>query len=389
MHIKSVICFVLLISLLPTLKGQPRLVSPPENIATQLSKMISALKKGKAPGAGIIVRVLRPGQWEWTFAEGINNRSVQSLAKPDLVFRAASISKLFCATAVLKLASEGVLSVDDKIASWLPAAYTADFSNKDKITIKDLLCHTSGIGEVQAELNLFEDPDKNYTDTLLTIISALNNKGLGYGQFFYSNSNYVLLTKVVEKASALSYKEYLNRNIISPLSLNDTYVDALPEEKRFIGYVPGFYIPGLAETDTLIDYSDMSVSWGPGAADISSTTKDLVSFYSALQSGKIIPMRWVDSMVMHKAGPFNKQFYDYYGYGTMLQQKEGTPFAVGHTGNGAGYTNLLCHLLPTDVFVCVSFNRHGVDPRFFKEFLEKINDILATTNMQTISLFSF
>ncbi|TAE59659.1 MAG: class A beta-lactamase-related serine hydrolase, partial [Bacteroidetes bacterium] len=326
--IRSIILTTALVAVLQ-LVSQPALPPPPANVAANLATLSTNFRINETIAPGLIVRIYNPGNWEWSFADGIRNVGTGSPATPGLVFRAASLSKIFCATAVLKLASEGTLSLDDNIGEWLPASYVAQIENNSQITIRRLLTHTSGLDEPQFGTSLAGNflgaPQINYRDSILQIIANQSGSPFGVGNFYYSNANFNLLAEIVKNASGIPYQQYLQQAIIQPLGLSETYLDSLPLATGFNGYIPCITLVNcpLPDPFTLLDYSQANVGWGYGAADISSTTKDLIQFYYALQNGQIIPPNWVDSLTAHSVDAANSFANKRYGYGTMLFQRNG------------------------------------------------------------------
>lgn len=358
--------------------GQPKLPAPPMAISDRLISFTNDFRNTKAGAPGVIVRIYNPDKWELDFANGLSDIKNQTPAKSDMVFRTASISKLFCATAILKLVDEKTLKLNDPIGKWFDKSFIEGLPNGEKITIKDLLRHTSGLPEPQLEnslednnLSLQEDilsnPTKNYSNTILKVIAKLSGSSLGYGTYFYSNANFNLLAEIIKRATGLTYKTYLENYIIKPLSLGNTYQDSLPVDNLFVGYIPCSSIPNCnLDEDALIDYSYANVSWGIGAADISSTTKDLIKFYYSLQNSKIVPKDLVDSMSFDASQ---------YGLGTMIFSRNGIPYAIGHMGTGQCYSNILCKLIPSNIYICFSFNRFSIG-------INKLNDYLYGLNTE-------
>ncbi|MDH7462147.1 serine hydrolase [Chitinophagaceae bacterium 26-R-25] len=356
-------------------KAQPTLPAPPSAISDSLISLTKLFKK-KSGAPGVIVRIYNPDKWEWNFSNGLSDITNQAPAKPDMIFRTASVSKLFCATAILKLASEGTLKLNDPINKWLDKHFVDGLSNGNRITIQDLLRHTSGLPEPQLENSLQDDilsnPMKNYGDTILTIIGKLSGQSLGYGFYFYSNANFNLLAEIIKNATGSTYRTYLNKNIIQPLNLKNTYQDSLPFDNSFKGYIPCSRLPNCnLLKDTLIEYSYANVSWGTGCADISSTTQDLIKFYYSLQNGQIIPKNMVDSMSTNSS---------LYGLGTMMFRRNGICYAIGHMGTGQCYSNILCKLIPSNIYISFSFNRFMVGIDNVNDYLYGLNTIVKGVN---------
>lgn len=329
----------------------------------------------KNGGVGVLVHVFNPGVMDWNYVSGLADVDRQIPATPEMCYRIASISKLFCATAILKLVSTGALTLDDPISIWFTDEYVAKFINGDKITIRNLLNHTSGIYEPQG---MYIDPINDSTDysaILLDLIANMKHTA-GYSNFFYSNANYNLLAEIVKKASKMPYKDYITSAIINPYKLVSTFVSSLPVNNRFKGYIPSIFLKKYSSSDktSLIDASDFNLTYAIGAADISSSTRDLVKFYYALHSGKIIPLNLVAEMTsntMASSYPSKR-----YGLGTMLFENNGTIAAHGHMGQSAGYKNLLVKSNLSNTYIAISINRFHVSDKVILEFMFGLSDII-------------
>lgn len=369
---KGIIIFQLIL-LLGLSSGAQTLPAPQPLVSDELRKASMEFIRKNADAPGVMIRVYRPGKWDWGFANGINSIAGNATASPELVFRAASISKLICATAVLQLASKGVLSLNDKIGTWLPKEYVAKLKEGDRITVRNLLQHTSGLYEPQASTNFLKYPTTDFSSSILSII-ANQELNFNYNDFFYSSANYTLLAEIVKIASGMSYREYLEQRIFKPLNLNETSVDVLPPLKYFHGYIPASSLPNYmpADSNKLVDFSHANMSWAKGSADICSSTKDLTRFYAALNNGKILPKNWVDSMTLSPVTPRVKQKFAKYGYGTMIFDND---FATGHFGNGPGYSNFLCKIAGSETYVCVAMNGYFIPFNGFNEYLVAIGRI--------------
>ncbi len=367
--------YIFSISWSVTTYAQAKLPKPSKDKALQLSQATQAILEN-LKGVGILVKIYRSNHWAWEYAGGSNSHKSAQPLHPNMIFRSASISKLFCATAILKLVESEKIALNDKIELFLPKGYTDHFINKNQITISDLLQHTSGLMEPQDMLGILEDPKRNFRDSLFSAIQDVNKTDF-HGHFSYSNANYALLSLIIERISGKSYQQFLKEIIFEPLHLKDTYVNFLPLDRRMRGYIPGSYLQrDGVDADSLVDYSEMNTSWGPGGADISSTTSDLIKFLYNLENGKLVPMSLVRLMTSTISRPIFRQIFSGYGLGTMIFPLTGREYAVGHTGHAPGYTNLLCWIPSTDTYVCVAFNRHAIPVKNFIEYLNKIVDVL-------------
>jgi D-alanyl-D-alanine carboxypeptidase len=202
---------------------------------------------------GVVVGVWVPGEGEYVVARGKANLETGEKREVGDPFRVGSITKTFVATAVLRLVEEGELSKSDKLAEWYP-----DFPNAEKITVDDLLRMRSGIVE-GSDMDAFWEA---YEKDRLAGVSAddvieraaQSSAQLGYPpdqRTEYTNVNYVLLGKIVEKVSGEDLGAHLSRTILEPLGLEDT---TYPKTSDLPGDLHGYHrdIARVEPVDTTV-----------------------------------------------------------------------------------------------------------------------------------------
>jgi CubicO group peptidase (beta-lactamase class C family) len=194
-------------------------------------------------------------------------------------FRIGSLTKQFTAACILLLAEHGKLKLDDPIKTYLPDAPPA----WDKVTLYNLLTHSSGIPNFTG--GPAWDAYKWNPHTPDETITLFRNRPLDFApgeKFAYSNSNYILLGRIIEKASGLSYEQFLQENILCPLGMRDTGVDhdtaILPQRVRGYNPVPGGFAHALS--------SSMTIPYAAGF--LYSTTDDLFKWEQGLFGGKVL-----------------------------------------------------------------------------------------------------
>lgn len=212
-------------------------------------------------------------------------------------FRAGSITKTFVATVVLRLAAEGRLRLDDPVDAWLPGAVP----DGHRITLRHLLNHTSGLYDVVRTLPMPPSPEffanrwRTWTPAELVARAVAHppTSGTPGRAFRYTNTGYVLLGQVVEKATGRTYGEEVERRLIRPLGLHGT---AMPgASPRIPGPHPHGYVPRDTEGN-LADYTEMNPSVFGAGGELISTAEDLNRFFAALLGGRLLPGRLLDEM---------------------------------------------------------------------------------------------
>ena len=254
------------------------------------------------------------------YTKSIGFSDVESKTKPNETtkYRIGSISKSFTSALVFKAVEENKLSLDTKISKYFP-----NIKNADKISISNLLNHRSGIHSFTDNENYLSwNTQKKSEEELLKIIEDGGSNFEPDTKADYSNSNYVLLSFILEKIYKKPYSEILQEKIIKPIGLKNTYVGGKInlENNEADSYI--FENNWIKETET-----DLSIPLGAGA--IVSTPSDLLQFAEALFNGKIISEKSLKLMETIK---------DDYGSG-LFQMPFGAKKAFGHTGGIDGFSS--------------------------------------------------
>lgn len=337
--------------------------APPEDVRNELQQIIdSGLEETGIPGMQI--EISSP-QWTWNSAAGNASAISGEKAEPGMRFIIASVSKSFTSVAVQKLSESGKLSLDDKISSWLPAELVETIPNGEIITIRQLLDHTSGIADYDEDsiiLMEYNEPDKpvSYQFSLEQGIkeSPLYPPGTGYT---YSNVNYILLTLIVDNAAGIPYADYLQREILIPAGLNDTFLQQTNQ-------IPGSHMKAalLGEDGSIMDCTNLYVLFDRGAGDIISTASDLNRFHRALRSGEIIDL---DTLAIMEEP--STQSGDYgLGYATN-QLKSLNMTIMGHNGGYPGSITYWYYIPEKDTYIALNLNSMDVS-------MEKPDNVLKS-----------
>jgi CubicO group peptidase (beta-lactamase class C family) len=218
--------------------------SPVADVAGQLeAKAASFVKENRLPGAA--VGIVHEDKLVWSKGIGFADVKKKRRADPKTLYRIASITKTFTATAVMQLRDEGKLALDDPLVTYLPelAVAKSTFAPIEGLTIRRLLSHESGLQS--------EPPDADFSLVLYESEAAKNLARAAdisltvppNTQWKYSNLGYQLLGELVARASGMTYARYIRSKILSPLKMTSTALDPLPQRlqaRRAIGYEPRF-----------------------------------------------------------------------------------------------------------------------------------------------------
>ncbi|OXB06667.1 serine hydrolase [Flavobacterium plurextorum] len=269
----------------------------------------------------------------------------------DTKFRLGSISKQFTALLIVKLAEEGKIKLDVPITTYLPDYPKA---NGDKITIHQLLTHTSGIPNYTSLPNFFKDKSRNpYTpEEFVKTFSSLPLDFTPGEKFNYSNSGYFLLGYIIEKISGKTYEQYLQEIIFTPLKMVNSGYDHsdIILKNRAAGYErQGKAIRNAA-------YLDMSLPYAAGS--LYSTVEDLFLWDQALYTNKLLTEKSMESLFK----PYIKAWNGFYGYGWSTYEVpngENSKLNVVEHGGGINGFNTIISRIPADKNLVVLLNNTG------------------------------
>lgn len=219
---------------------------------------------------GMVVYIDQAGKTPQYFTSGWHDRESKIPAKPDALFKIASISKLYDALAVTKLVSDGRLSLDKTIADYLPEL-SGKIENSDKITLRLMIQHRSGIPNFTDAPNFWATPTETFEESLALIQGKPANFEPDE-DYEYCNTNYLLINKIMDDELGYENFQFIQEEILTPLNLNNTF-ESLSEvnlEDVMSGYHVGY--PSDLKTN---DYG------------MHATAKDVGTFLRALNDGSL------------------------------------------------------------------------------------------------------
>lgn len=323
-------------------KYAPGPASPlPADLVSKLDRAAQeSFKNAAAPGA--IVGVQTP-QGKWTAAYGYADPVTQAPMTTDMHMRIGSVTKTFTGTLILQLAQEGKLSLDDPIAKYYPG-----IPNGDRITLEQLANMTSGIASYYTDAFLaqyFGHPDTVFTPDQLIAYGVSASPIFEPGAMFnYSNTNTVLLGKVIEEVTGQPVREALQQRILGPLGMRQSSLpDASPDIPE--PHAQGYTLQGSA-TGQPLDATNWSPSFGWTAGGMISTLSDLLIYDHALGTGQSLLSPETQIARLHS-------FPAPAGYGFALGCIGGW---IGHTGELPGFNTALYYDTTTNTSVVVLVN---------------------------------
>lgn len=332
------------------------------------------ISRREAPG--LAVGIAHRGKLVFSRGYGMANLETGTPVLPDTIFNIFSVTKSFTAAAVMQLAERNRLRLDDPISR-----YFADFSRGDEVTIRQLLSHTSGLKDYAGSSAALAKTDAK-PDELVALIARLNSTfAFDPGtRSQYSNSNFVLLGRIIEIVSGVSYSQYLTDNIFAPARLERTAVDRNQDVVR--GRATGY----AANPGPLVHfenhYLDVSMPFAAGA--IRSNVSDLAKWFTAFFDGRIVSLTSVKAMTTIPARLNNGRLAGdvpanpavapgsagYYGLGIRSYQLHGHS-AIGPSGSWAHFSAKVTNY-PQDRLLIVVLANVGGKAGEIEEAIAKI-----------------
>lgn len=187
----------------------------PDTVEEQLDE---AIERGFD---GMIVYVDQAGKPPEFYAAGWHDRANKIPAYPQALFKIASISKLYVAVAITKLAHAGRLSLDDQLADYYPEL-VGRIENAEEITLRQMVQHRSGIPNFTDHPGFWSDQPEGSDGALQYALDLPANFKPGEG-YAYSNTNYLLLSEIIEKIVGYNRHQFLREEILIPLGLKNTF----------------------------------------------------------------------------------------------------------------------------------------------------------------------
>lgn len=320
----------------------------PASKRAYIDSIMNAYYKPSDPGA--VVLAAKDGKILFRKAYGMASLELGVKQRPEFLFPLGSIVKQFTAVSILKLCQEGKISLQDDIRKFIP-----DYNSHGRsVTVENLLTHTSGI------MSLYEMPgymklrrEEYAPDSLRKLFQDKELYFEPGTDWNYSNSGFTLSGMVIEKVSGMSFSEYLQKNILTPLGMTRTFIAA--GDKVVPGLVPyyrsagkGTYKPG--------PYFSFSSLFAAG--DIISCCDDMLKWDEALYTEKILKKEWLGRAWTSCRLPDGQKTN--YGYGWALGEYKGMHF-IQHDGI-AGYLSDAIRVPEKHLYVFIASNNGSVSP---------------------------
>ena len=283
---------------------------------------LAAVTDGKGESAGAAV--------------GKGNLETGQAPPMDGEVRVGSNTKTFVAVVVMQMVQEGKVGLDEPIEIYLPGLIKGEGIDGSKITVRQLLQHTSGLPDFDETLFGTTDVFQyryHYVTPRDVLDSALSKPAQFEPgtQWKYTNTNYIVLGMLIERVSQRPVGEQIDERIVKKLGLSHTYFPAQGEEKIRGTHPQGYHLNGEGKLE---DITEIDPTWGWAAGAMVSTPSELNTFFQAVLDGRLLTQASIQEM---KKGVDIGSGGRVYGLGLI-----GTPLscggtAWGHGGDIAGY----------------------------------------------------
>lgn len=337
---------------------------PPGTLEERFQATLDHLRAEKG-FPGVVAAYALPDGTVATFAGGLADREAGTAMTRDARLLAGSIGKTFVAAVALEMVKEGRLELDGKIELWLSdRSWFARLPNARDITLRHLLTHSSGLSDhyqdpdIEAVVTAGRatgDRDWHITPDQAVEVIANNPAPFAPGQgFAYTDTGYILVGLIIEKAAGAPYYDELRRRFLEPLKLGMT---SAADRRDLAGLVPGYIgkanpmgLPAKTVENGRMAFSPASEWTGGGLV---SNPADLVRWARELYEGRAMPYHYLDDLLA--SVPWGDAKDVRYGLGVIVSE---TPQGIryGHSGWFPGYVSDVRYYPAQRVAVAIQTN---------------------------------
>lgn len=349
----------------------------PKNAEYQ--KLLENTVSRGVPGMVLLVRTPKEGLW--IGAAGKSKIETGEPMLPCHIHHSASVAKMYMGTAVMLLMEDGKIDLDAPINTYLDEDICNHIGNGNTATVRQLLNHTSGIRDFIEETNHLTDYFNDFFNEYTTndFLHYIYDKPAYFEpgvRAEYCNTNFVLLTLIIDKVTGRPHAEFLSERIFKKFELNQTFYKNELEYPNPPGLVNSYwdrYGNGQLEniTEVAIHFDELSV----GHDAMLASTLDFSKFIEALMNGQIVSSSSLNQMMEWTYDPVNK----WYSGLALLQKITDYGEVVGHGGGNFGVAMIVQYYPESDVTIVYCSNISGFFPSpaldVLKEFTKQVEKI--------------
>jgi D-alanyl-D-alanine carboxypeptidase len=318
----------------------------------------------------------------WMGSAGMADIQEGISMSPCIVSKIASVTKMYIGVLIMQLVEQGKIDLDAKLPEYLPDKITRKVNNAEESTIRQLMNHTSGIYDIVEDqgfyLAVLNDPAHNWEPEDLIVFAYHKDAYFAPGtDCYYSNTNFLLLSMILDEVIGRPHCEMMRENILQPLGVDHTYYfwhDPIPEFTA-----QGYF--DLYNNGTICNVTNYNTGSGNGYGGMYSNVYDMMIFIEALLVEKtLVSQESLDEMLTFDQ-PLEPETYRYTGlaiYKDFIDREDTTEYSYGHRGRDLGYSADLDWFPKNNTTMALIVN-YGTDGEsslrpVFKEFRNAIVD---------------
>jgi D-alanyl-D-alanine carboxypeptidase len=359
-------------------------ILPQKTLAQQLQYTLDSVRQ-QTEIKGVSAAIIGPHEEIWIGVSGMSDPTINERIVPEMLFDIGSIGKNYLAALVLKLVEERRLGLDDPLWKWLPAYPNID----NKITVRQLLSHTSGIFDFvkhpQSPFSMVYKSTKiwNQEQILAELIEKpYFSRGKGW---HYSTTNYILLRMIAEKVAGSKVSSEIARRFLSPLGLDRTVavdpLDSVPQQALIVNNWMGEFV----------DLAPKPQPWTSTSPDlIYATAEDVARWMHFLYHEKVVLSQTsLDQMLDFHSPTPNDPPLSGYGLGVMFVDYDLAEklYAVkgvrmwGHGGSTHGFRAIVMYLPDQETTISVLANGND-DKGLIQIFIGILKNLIDDFNKE-------
>lgn len=306
--------------------------------------------------------IAEKGKVIYSHSFGLANETTKNKLNENSIFELASCSKQFTAMAIMILKEKGKLNLDDDIKIYLP-----ELSFYKGITVRNLLNHTGGLPDYMELMDSIFDKSKIATNKdIITIFRSHQPKILfePNTKYEYSNTGYALLASIIEKASGMTYADYLSKTIFKPLKMKNTFVYTrrlYPKkiDNYALGYVYSdslkkYFLPDELKETNMVIWLDGIV----GDGTVNSTINDLLKWDRVLYTNKLLTQEGIKDVF--EVATLKDESKTKYGFGWGIDDNADFGKITSHSGGWPGYVTFIERHITNDKTIIILQNHDNV-----------------------------
>ena len=306
-------------------------------VVEKIDNYFSSLLKFENPGAAVLI--MKGDSIIFAKGYGVTDLNTMTPIDENTFFNIASISKQFSAVALMMLSAEGKLSLDDTVAKWFP-----EFKSPllEQITLRHLLSHTSGIPDARNRTDRHFATTATDTNSYAYISNLEKLNFIPGTAYEYMNPTYQLMYTIIERASGIKFDDFMEQKIFKPSGMTEsTYFEP---DKQIPHTTRAYNFDKESKKYVEYDYGEETFFATKADGGLFTSVNEFVKWEIALRNNSLISEEMRKEAHSPKIETNGSSYSDYqnrphtyYGYGWFIEESDGMPQKVYHTGSNGGY----------------------------------------------------